>query len=90
MPWRGWPSSAGYKPVIGYLRNHERAGRLWRGVEGVPIVAGDIAETSVRARLIEAARSAGELYGLAVLVGRSGACADREGVAWTICWHPRV
>jgi NAD(P)-dependent dehydrogenase (short-subunit alcohol dehydrogenase family) len=58
----------GYQPVIGYLGNHERAGKLARELNA-PIVAGDLAEESVRARLIEAARSAGELYGLAVLSG---------------------
>jgi NAD(P)-dependent dehydrogenase (short-subunit alcohol dehydrogenase family) len=58
----------GYKPVIGYLGNHERAGKLAEELKA-PIVAGDIAEESVRARLIEAARGAGELYGLAVLSG---------------------
>jgi NAD(P)-dependent dehydrogenase (short-subunit alcohol dehydrogenase family) len=58
----------GYKPVIGYLGNHERAVRLAEELKA-PIVAGDIAEESVRARLIEAARGAGELYGLAVLSG---------------------
>lgn len=58
----------GYKPVIGYLGNQERAGKLAEELKA-PIVAGDIADESVRARLIEAARGAGELYGLAVLSG---------------------
>src|SRR5215212_6094891 len=58
----------GYKPVIGYRANNERAGKLAKELK-VPIVAGDIAEESVRAGLIEAARDAGELYGLAVLSG---------------------
>jgi NAD(P)-dependent dehydrogenase (short-subunit alcohol dehydrogenase family) len=58
----------GYKPVIGYRGNHERAQKL--GAElNAPVVAGDIAEDGVRARLIEAARAAGELYGLAALSG---------------------
>jgi len=58
----------GYKPVIGYLGNHERARKLAEELN-VPKVAGDIAEESVRLKLIEAARGAGELYGLAVLSG---------------------
>jgi NAD(P)-dependent dehydrogenase (short-subunit alcohol dehydrogenase family) len=58
----------GFKPVIGYRANHERAQKLAEELHA-PIVAGDIAEDAVRARLIEAARGAGELYGLAVLSG---------------------
>jgi len=58
----------GYKPVIGYLRNHDRAMAL-AGELNAPVVAGDIADAAVRGRLIEAARAAGELYGLAVLSG---------------------
>lgn len=58
----------GYKPVIGYLGNHERAGKLAEELKA-PKVAGDIAEESVRLKLIEAARSVGDLYGLAVLSG---------------------
>src|SRR5262245_7160459 len=58
----------GYKPVIGYRENHERAQKL--GAElSAPIVAGDIADDGVRAHLIDTARKAGELYGLAVLSG---------------------
>jgi NAD(P)-dependent dehydrogenase (short-subunit alcohol dehydrogenase family) len=64
----------GAMPVIGYLRNRERAesfvGRLSEkyGI-AVPAVAGDILDASVRQRLIEAAGKAGELYGLVPLVG---------------------
>jgi NAD(P)-dependent dehydrogenase (short-subunit alcohol dehydrogenase family) len=58
----------GFKPVIGYRANHERAQKLAEELHA-PIVAGDIAEDAVRGRLIEAARSAGELYGLVVLSG---------------------
>jgi NAD(P)-dependent dehydrogenase (short-subunit alcohol dehydrogenase family) len=58
----------GYQPVIGYRQNHERAARLAESLNA-PLVAGDIAEESVRAQLIEAARGAGELYGLVVLSG---------------------
>src|SRR5688572_4596542 len=58
----------GYKPVIGYLRNQDRAEALASEL-GSTAVGGDIAESSVRERLIAAARSAGELYGLAVLSG---------------------
>jgi NAD(P)-dependent dehydrogenase (short-subunit alcohol dehydrogenase family) len=50
----------GYKPVIGYRGNHERARKLAEELKA-PTVAGDLAEDAVRARLIEAARSAGEL-----------------------------
>src|SRR4026208_139069 len=58
----------GYRPVIGYLGNHERAGKLADELK-VPKVAGDIADESVRAKLIEAAHEAGGLYGLVVLSG---------------------
>lgn len=58
----------GYRPVIGYLGNHERASALAAELNA-PAVAGDIAEASVRGRLIETARGQGELYGLAVLSG---------------------
>jgi NAD(P)-dependent dehydrogenase (short-subunit alcohol dehydrogenase family) len=58
----------GYKPVIGYLRHHDRAAALASELNA-PIVAGDIADAPVRERLIQAARDAGDLYGLAVLSG---------------------
>ncbi|HEX4999449.1 MAG TPA: SDR family oxidoreductase, partial [Terriglobia bacterium] len=61
-------SARGYKPVIGYRANHERAHRLATEL-GVAVVPGDIADEGVRMRLIEAARQSGELYGLAVLTG---------------------
>ena len=58
----------GYKPIIGYLHNHDRAERSLTELNA-PAVAGDIAEPSVREQLIQAARGAGELYGLVVLSG---------------------
>jgi NAD(P)-dependent dehydrogenase (short-subunit alcohol dehydrogenase family) len=58
----------GYKPVIGYLRNHARATVLASELNA-PLVGGDIAEATVREQLIDAARSSGELYGLVVLSG---------------------
>jgi pteridine reductase len=58
----------GYRPIIGYRANHERAQKLGAELQA-PIVPGDIADDDVRARLIETARGAGELYGLAVLSG---------------------
>jgi NAD(P)-dependent dehydrogenase (short-subunit alcohol dehydrogenase family) len=58
----------GYAPVVGYLRNRERAEALASEL-GADAVGGDIGEPETRARLIEAARSAGMLYGLAVLTG---------------------
>ena len=58
----------GYKPVIGYRSNQERAAKLADELKA-PSVGGDIAEDAVRARLIEAARGVGELYGLVVLAG---------------------
>lgn len=58
----------GFKPVIGYLRQHGRAAALAAELDATAI-AGDIAEREARSRLIEAARAAGELYGLAVLSG---------------------
>jgi NAD(P)-dependent dehydrogenase (short-subunit alcohol dehydrogenase family) len=58
----------GYKPVIGYLRNRDRATALASELK-VTAVGGDIAEASVREQLVEAARASGELYGLVVLSG---------------------
>jgi NAD(P)-dependent dehydrogenase (short-subunit alcohol dehydrogenase family) len=58
----------GYKPVIGFLRQKERAAAIADELKTVA-VGGDIAEASVRERLIDAARAAGELYGLVVLSG---------------------
>ena len=55
-------------PVIGCLSNRERADKLAARLEA-PVVVGDILDASVRQRLIEAARSAGELYGVVPLVG---------------------
>src|SRR6187402_2634086 len=58
----------GYKPVIGYLSNAERANVL--AVEmGCPAVGGDIVDEPVRKDLIAAAQREGELYGLVVLAG---------------------
>ena len=61
-------------PVIGYLRNRERAETLAKRLSdtydvGVPVVPGDILDDSVRQRLIHEAQRAGELYGLVPLVG---------------------
>jgi 3-oxoacyl-[acyl-carrier protein] reductase len=58
----------GYRPVIGYRSNHERADVLGREIEA-PVVGGDIAEEIVREKLLDAARSVGDLYGLVVLSG---------------------
>jgi NAD(P)-dependent dehydrogenase (short-subunit alcohol dehydrogenase family) len=58
----------GLAPVIGYLRNQERAMALAAEVKA-PAVAGDIVEASVREQLIGAAKGIGELYGLVVLTG---------------------
>jgi len=61
-------ASRGFKPVIGYLRNQDRAEALASELKA-PAVGGDIAESSVREQLINAARASGELYGLVVLSG---------------------
>lgn len=61
-------AASGYKPVIGYFRNHDRAAALASELNATA-VGGDIAEASVREQLIGAARSSGELYGLVVLSG---------------------
>jgi len=58
----------GYKPIIGYLKNAERAGVLAAEL-GCPAIGGDIADASVRKELIAAAQEQGELYGLVVLAG---------------------
>jgi 3-oxoacyl-[acyl-carrier protein] reductase len=61
-------------PVIGCLRNRERADQLAKdlklrtGVES-PVVAGDVLQEDTRRRLIDAAKSAGQLYGLVPLLG---------------------
>jgi NAD(P)-dependent dehydrogenase (short-subunit alcohol dehydrogenase family) len=58
----------GYKPIIGYKKNAERAAALASEL-GCPTVGGDIAEESVRKELISAAQGQGDLYGLVVLAG---------------------
>ncbi|HYR86947.1 MAG TPA: SDR family oxidoreductase [Terriglobia bacterium] len=67
-------ASRGGVPVIGCLSHRERADNLARtllekyGVRA-PVVAGDILDALTRQRLLDAARDAGELYGLVPLVG---------------------
>jgi NAD(P)-dependent dehydrogenase (short-subunit alcohol dehydrogenase family) len=61
-------ANRGYKPIIGYLRNHDRAAALASELKS-PAIGGDIAEAAVREQLIGAARDSGELYGLVVLTG---------------------
>jgi NAD(P)-dependent dehydrogenase (short-subunit alcohol dehydrogenase family) len=61
-------------PVVGYLRNRERAESLAKRLSSqyginIPAVSGDILESAVRQQLIEEAQRAGELYGLVSLVG---------------------
>ena len=58
----------GYKPIVGYLKNAERAGALAAEL-GCPAIGGDIADAPVRKSLIAAAQEQGELYGLVVLAG---------------------
>ena len=61
-------------PVIGCLRNRERAEQLAKdlktrtGVES-PVVAGNVLQEETRKKLIDVAKSAGELYGLVPLLG---------------------
>jgi 3-oxoacyl-[acyl-carrier protein] reductase len=61
-------------PVIGCLHNRERADQLAKdlksrtGVEA-PVVAGDVLRDDTRRRLIDTAKSAGQLYGLVPLLG---------------------
>ncbi len=67
-------ASRGAIPIIGYLRNRERAETLAKTLSdkydvSVPIVPGDILDDTVRRHLIDEARRAGELYGLVPLVG---------------------
>src|SRR3954470_13942220 len=64
----------GATPVIGYLRDRQRADALAAELfkqysVRVPFVAGDILDPAVRKQLIEQAEHAGELYGLVPLVG---------------------
>jgi NAD(P)-dependent dehydrogenase (short-subunit alcohol dehydrogenase family) len=67
-------AAKGAVPIIGYLRNRERAESLVSRLSSqygihVPVIPGDILEPPVRQRLIEEAQRAGELYGLIPLVG---------------------
>jgi 3-oxoacyl-[acyl-carrier protein] reductase len=67
-------ASCGAVPIIGCLRNRDRAealaSRLIRSHDvSARVVTGDIRDESTRRHLIEAADSAGELYGLVPLVG---------------------
>jgi len=62
-------------PVIGCKSNRERAETLARALlekHGViaPVVVGDILEQRVRQQLLDAAKRAGDLYGLVPLVGQ--------------------
>ena len=67
-------ASQGGIPVIGCLKNRERADTLASylgekyGLQ-VPVVVGDISSPETRRRLIEQARVAGDLYGLVPFVG---------------------
>jgi len=58
----------GYKPVIGYLKNQDRANDLAKELN-CPAVGGDISDASVRHNLVNAATANGELYGLVVMTG---------------------
>jgi 3alpha(or 20beta)-hydroxysteroid dehydrogenase len=58
----------GYTPIIGYLRNRDRA-ELLAAELGAPAVAGDILDPGVRRALIDRALLEGELYGLVILSG---------------------
>jgi len=58
----------GYKPVLGYLKNADRANELAKEL-GCPAIGGDISESSVRKNLLSAATANGELYGLVVMTG---------------------
>jgi NAD(P)-dependent dehydrogenase (short-subunit alcohol dehydrogenase family) len=61
-------AARGAIPVIGCRSNRERAENLARRLHA-PVVAGDILDESIRQKLIDEARNAGELYGLVPLVG---------------------
>jgi NAD(P)-dependent dehydrogenase (short-subunit alcohol dehydrogenase family) len=61
-------------PIVGYLKNRERAENLARTILDkhsirIPLVEGDILNAATRERLIGEARNAGELYGLVPLAG---------------------
>jgi 3-oxoacyl-[acyl-carrier protein] reductase len=67
-------AARGAIPVIGCLRNRDRADKLAARLmekHGVPaaVVEGDILEESTRQNLLKVAAAAGELYGLVPLVG---------------------
>jgi len=50
----------GFKPIIGYLKNAERASALASELE-CRAIAGDISEPAVRQDLVAAAKASGEL-----------------------------
>ena len=61
-------------PVIGCLRNRDRADQLAKDLKtraGVdsPVVAGDVLREDTRKTLIETAKNVGQLYGLVPLLG---------------------
>jgi NAD(P)-dependent dehydrogenase (short-subunit alcohol dehydrogenase family) len=67
-------ASQGAIPVIGYLKNRERAESLAKRLfekysVRVPVVGGDIGAASTRQQLLDEARNAGDLYGLVPLAG---------------------
>lgn len=81
-----WVASRGAIPVIGCLRNTERAGALaarLRSKYGVPapVVPGDVVEDAPRRELIDAATSEGPLYGLVPLIGEPARVPIEEATA---------
>jgi len=82
-------AACGYQPVIGYLRNKERADALAADL-GTVAVGGDIVSSAVRSDLIEAAVRAGDLYGLVILVGDPGRIPIERATAEELLESMRV
>lgn len=68
-------AAQGFVPVIGCLKNEERAKQLAFDINrnyGIQaqVVVGDVLDHTIRNQLIETARSLGDMYGLVPLVGK--------------------
>jgi NAD(P)-dependent dehydrogenase (short-subunit alcohol dehydrogenase family) len=76
-------------PVIGCRSNRERGEALARRLNA-PLVVGDVLDGSVRRRLLDAAREAGELYGLVPLAGEPARVAIEQATEQDLLNSMRV
>jgi NAD(P)-dependent dehydrogenase (short-subunit alcohol dehydrogenase family) len=79
----------GFAPVLGYLRNRDRAELLATEL-AAPAVGGDILDSAVRSALIEAASKAGDLYGLVILTGDPARVPIEKATAEDLLQSTRV